>query len=66
MKLELGIVPINDMKFSSKTAVNGECLEINVDELTALIKEDTLIKDVELHIPKPGESDRIIPVKDVL
>ena len=66
MKLELGIVPINDMKFSSKTAVNGECLEINVDELTALIKEDPLIKDVELHIAKPGESVRIIPVKDVL
>ena len=46
MKLELGIVPINDMKFSSKTAVNGECLEINKDELTALIKEDPLINEV--------------------
>lgn len=66
MKLELGIVPINDMKFSSKTAVNGKCLEINKDELIALIKEDALIKDVELHIAKPGDSIRIIPVKDVL
>lgn len=66
MKLELGIVHINDMKFSNKTAVNGECLEINKDELIALIKDDPLVTSVELHIAKPGESVRIIPVKDVL
>ena len=66
MKLELGIVPINDMKFANKTAVSGECLEINKDELIALIKEDPLVTSVELHIAKPGESTRIIPVKDVL
>lgn len=66
MKLELGIIPINDMKFGSKTCVNGECLEINKDELIAFIKEDPLVTSVELHIAKPGESTRIIPVKDVL
>ena len=66
MKLELGIIPIEDMKFASKTSVNGKCLEINKEELIALIKEDPLVVSVELDIAKPGESVRIIPVKDVL
>ena len=66
MKLELGIIPIEDMKFASKTSVNGKCLEINKDEIIALIKEDPLVVNVELDIAKPGESVRIIPVKDVL
>ena len=66
MKLELGIIPIEDMKFASKTSVNGKTLEINKDEIIALIKEDPLVVSVELDIAKPGESVRIIPVKDVL
>jgi len=66
VKLELGIIPIEDMKFASKTCVNGKTLEINKDEVIALIKEDPLVVSVELDIAKPGESVRIIPVKDVL
>jgi len=66
VKLELGIIPIEDMKFASKTSVNGKTLEINKDEVIALIKEDPLVVSVELDIAKPGESVRIIPVKDVL
>lgn len=66
MKLELGIIPIEDMKFASKTCVDGKTLEINKDEVIALIKEDPLVVSVELDIAKPGESVRIIPVKDVL
>jgi len=66
VKLELGIIPINDMKFGNKTAVNGTCLEVNKAELEALIKEDPLVTGVELHIAKPGDNTRIIPVKDVL
>ena len=66
MKLELGIIPINDIQFGSKTAVNGTCLEVNKAELEALIKEDPLVTGVELHIAKPGDNTRIIPVKDVL
>ncbi len=66
MKLDLGIIPINDMKFADKTAVNGTCLEVNKAELEALIKEDPLVTGVEFDIAKPGEKTRIIPVKDVL
>ncbi len=66
MKLDLGIIPINDMKFADKTAVNGTCLEVNKAELEALIKEDPLVTSVEFDIAKPGDKTRIIPVKDVL
>lgn len=66
MKLDLDIIPITDMKFADKTVVNGTCLEINKSEVEALVKEDSLVVSVELHIARPGESVRIIPVKDVL
>ena len=66
MKLELGIIPIHEMRFSDKTAIKGTCLEINKDELISLIKEDPLITDVSLTITKPGDKTRIISVKDVI
>ncbi|PIE97795.1 MAG: beta-aspartyl-peptidase [Treponema sp.] len=66
MKLDLGIIPIDDIKFSGKTGVNGTCLEVNTAELEALIKEDPLVESVSFHIAKPGDSTRIIPVKDVI
>ena len=66
MKLELGIIPIHEMRFSDKTAIKGTCLEIDKDELIALIKEDPLITDVSLTITKPGDKTRIISVKDVI
>ncbi len=66
VKLDLDIVQITDMKFADKTAVEGTCLTINKSELEALIKEDALVESVEFHIARPGESVRIIPVKDVL
>ena len=66
MKLELGIIPIHEMKFSDKTVINGTCLEINKEELIAFIKEDPLITDVSLTIAKPGDKTRIISVKDVI
>lgn len=66
MKLELGIIPINDMRFADKTCVKGTCLEVNKAELEALIREDPLIVDVSFAIAKPNDSIRIISVKDVI
>ena len=66
MKLELGIIPIHEMRFSDKTAIKGTCLEINKDELISLIKEDPLITDVSLTLTKPGDKTRIISVQDVI
>ena len=66
MKLELGYIPIEDIKFASQSKVEGKVLYVNKDELNTLIMEDEIIKSVEMEIAKPGDSIRITPVKDVI
>lgn len=66
MKLELGYLYINDLKFDSVSRVENGILYINAEELQALLLEDENIKSVSFDIAKPGESTRITPVKDVI
>ena len=65
MKLELGCVQINDIQFASESKVENGTIYVNAEELKALLLEDENLKSVELEIAKPGESVRIMPVKDV-
>ena len=64
MKLELGFVQINDIQFASESKVENGTIYVNAEELKALLLEDENLKSVELEIAKPGESVRIMPVKD--
>ena len=64
MKLELGCVQINDIQFASESKVENGTIYVNAEELKALLLEDENLKSVELEIAKPGESVRIMPVKD--
>lgn len=66
MKLELGYIHIDDIQFGSESKVEGSVLYVNKEELTNLLLEDKNIKSIDLDIAKPGESVRIIPVKDVI
>lgn len=66
MKLELGCVQINDIQFASESKVENGIIYVNAEELKALLLEDENLKSVELEIAKPGESVRIMPVKDVI
>ena len=66
MKLELGFVQINDIQFASESKVENGTIYVNAEELKALLLEDENLKSVELEIVKPGESVRIMPVKDVI
>ena len=66
MKLELGFVQINDIQFASESKVENGTIYVNAEELKALLLEDENLKSVELEIAKPGESVRIMPVKDVI
>src|SRR5512146_1314163 len=59
-------VTVTDLAFSSATRVDRRRLLIDRDELTALLRSDPHIKDVKLAIARPGDSVRIIPVKDVI
>lgn len=66
MKLELGIIPIRDVQFGSVSKVEDGTIYVNAEELKALLMEDENLKSVELEVAHPGESIRIMPVKDVI
>lgn len=66
MRLELGRILINDVKFCSETKVDKGVLYINKEELIAHLMDDEHLKSVDVDLAKPGESVRITPVKDVV
>ncbi|MGM0602094.1 MAG: glycine/sarcosine/betaine reductase component B subunit [Bacillota bacterium] len=66
MKLELGKIKIDDIKFADETKVSSSTLYINKEELLEVLREDSRITDINLDIVHPGDSVRIIPVKDVI
>lgn len=66
MKLELRKIDIKDVIFDEVEKVENDILYINKDSLIALVKEDKRVKCVNFEIAKPGESIRILPVKDVI
>ncbi|QSX06221.1 glycine/sarcosine/betaine reductase component B subunit [Sedimentibacter sp. zth1] len=66
MKLELGLIHINDMQFSDVTKLENGVIYVNKEELKNIILEDKNIKSVDFEIARPGESIRITPVKDVI
>ena len=66
MKLELGYIDIKDIQFASESKVENGVIYVNAEELKALLLEDEHIASVELDIARPGESVRIMPVKDVI
>lgn len=66
MKLNLGYITINDIQFGSVSKVENAVLHVNKDEISSIILEDECLQSVEVDIARPGESVRIIPVKDVI
>jgi glycine reductase len=66
MNLELRKIQIKDVVLGEKNNIENNTLFLNQSLLSDLIKEDKRIKDVTFDIAKPGESTRILPVKDVI
>lgn len=66
MKLELGLIHINDIQFAAESKIENGVIYVNKEELRSIILEDEDIKSVDLDIARPGESVRITPVKDVI
>ncbi len=66
MKLELGKVYIQDIRFSDASGIEDGILSVSEEALRSLVLEDEKIAHVEFSIAKPGESVRITPVKDVI
>jgi len=67
LRLELHKIFVKKLAFGDKTGVADGTLTINKKELLALISEDELLgKNLDVEIALPGESVRIVPVKDVV
>lgn len=64
--LELRKIQIKDIIISDIDKIENDILYFNPDSLAVLIKEDKRIKSVSFDIARPGESVRIVPVKDVI
>lgn len=66
MELELRKINIQDIVFGPNIEVVDGVLYINKDEIINMLMEDERILEIEMDIAKPGDSIRIIPVKDVI
>lgn len=66
MKLELGYIDIKDIQFAAESKVENGIIYVNKDELRDMLMEDENLKSVDFEIAKPGDSIRIMPVKDVI
>jgi glycine reductase len=66
LKLELGYIFIKDIQFAETSKVENGTLYVNKEEVKAIILEDQNFKSADVELAKPGESVRIMPVKDVI
>lgn len=66
MILEIGNIKIDALRFSENTKIEGTTLFINKDELVKSICDDERVVSIEVDLVKPGDSVRIMPVKDVI
>ena len=66
MKLELGLIKIEDIQFASESKIEGTTLFVDKEAVKNLVLEDEVLASCEVDIARPGESVRITPVKDVI
>ena len=66
MKLELHKAPVRSLRFGPQTTLENDVLVINQQELQALLLEDPRLAAVTVDLAHPGESIRIMPVKDAV
>lgn len=66
MKLELGNFYVKDIVFGEKTVYADGILTINKEEALSVVKEDEHITEADIVIAKPGDSIRMVPVKEVI
>jgi len=66
MRLELHEVHVSDIQWGERTEVVDHVLRVNREEAAAALAGEDRFASVRLDLARPGESVRIIPVKDVV
>ena len=66
MRLELHKIQIRDVQWGDRTCVSDGVLFVDKAAAIACVAEEKRFVKVDLELARPGESVRIIPVKDVI
>lgn len=66
MRLELAEFHVKDVRLGKRTGYEDGVLEINKEELLALVLEDSRIESADLEIAFPKEQTRIVLIRDVV
>lgn len=66
MRLELVNYPVRNVQFTNRTIYNKGTLEIDKEEFVRFILEDKRVASADLAIAYPGETTRIVNVRDVV
>jgi glycine reductase len=66
MRLEIGRVSIDEVRFGTRTMLDGRSLTVDRAELTAMLEPDPAFAAVEVQLAHAGESCRIVSIHDVL
>lgn len=66
MNLELRKVAIKDICFDTECKIVSGVLHVDPEQLEDIVLEDSRVKSVSFDVARPGESVRIVPVKDVI
>ena len=66
MRLEIGNIFIEDVKFGATTKIENHTLYVSKEEIETIVLKDDRIKSVSVELARPNESIRITPVKDVI
>ena len=63
MKLEIGKFHVRDVRFGERTKFSDGVLTVDREEAVEALNRDGKLRDISLHIARPGDSVRIIPAK---
>ena len=62
-KLRIGNFHVKDIVFGEKTSFKNGVLTVNKEEAIACLDPNNELKNIQLHIVRPGDSTRILPCK---
>lgn len=66
LKLEIGNFHVKDILFGGETSFVEGILTINKEEALKVVREDEHITAADLHIVRPGDDVRLVPVKEAI
>lgn len=64
--LELADYPVREIRFGRELVYRSGILDVNVDELTVLVRADERVQSATFAVVRPGEKVRVTGIRDVV